>query len=409
MNYEELFRVALRAIRAHKLRSFLTLLGIIIGVTTIVGVVGIITGLNRYVQEKVIVLAPDMYIVTRFGIIRSREEFLQAIKRPQLTWEEYQRISSGVLSHASLTATRSFKTLPVSYGTHRLADTFVVGSTANFARILNLETGGNGRFFTEGEDEAAQNVAVIGADIKEELFPNQDPIGRMILVRGQPFRVIGHMVKEGKGLGINRDQLVVIPFQVYRKNFFAPNDPLDYFIKARGGVEGLSESIDETRAFLRAMRHTSWRDPDPVGFLTQDQLQELWRQISTATFVLLTLIASVSLGVGGIVIMNIMLVSVAERTQEIGVRLALGAKKRDIQRQFLLEAALLSMAGGFVGVILGGSVALLVKAATGFPAQITLGIVCMGVGLSTVVGLLAGFLPARRAANLPVIDALRAE
>ena len=308
-----------------------------------------------------------------------------------------------------MTATRSFKTLPVSYGSHRLADTFVVGSTANFARILNLETGGNGRFFTEGEDEAAQNVAVIGADIKEELFPNQDPMGRMILVRGQPFRVIGHMVKEGKGLGINRDQLVVIPFQVYRKNFFAPNDPLDYFIKARGGVEGLSESIDETRAFLRAMRHTSWRDPDPVGFLTQDQLQELWRQISTATFVLLTLIASVSLGVGGIVIMNIMLVSVAERTQEIGVRMALGAKKRDIQRQFLLEAALLSMAGGVIGVLLGGAAALLVKAATGFPAQITVGIVGMGVGLSTVVGLLAGFLPARRAANLPVIDALRAE
>jgi putative ABC transport system permease protein len=372
-------------------------------------VVGIITGLNNYVQEKVFILAPDMYIVTRFGIIRSREEFLQAVKRPQLTWEEYQRISSGVLSHALMTATRSFKTLPVSYGTHRLADTFVVGSTASFAQILNLDTAGNGRFFTEAEDEAAQNVTVIGADIKEEIFPNQDPIGRILMVRGLPFRVIGHMPKEGKGLGVNRDQLVIIPFQVYRKNFFAPNDPLDYFIKARGGVEGLSASVDETRAFLRALRHTSWRDPDPVGFLTQDQLQELWRQISTATFVLLTLIASVSLGVGGIVIMNIMLVSVAERTQEIGVRMALGAFKRDIRRQFLLEAALLSMVGGIIGVILGGSAALLVKAITGFPAQITVGIVLMGVGLSTVVGLLAGYLPARRAANLPVIDALRAE
>jgi putative ABC transport system permease protein len=409
MSYEELLRVALRAIRAHKLRSFLTLLGIIIGVTTIVGVVGIITGLNRYVQEKVIILAPDVYIVTRFGILRSREEFLNAVKRPQLTWEEYQRLSSGVLSHAAMTATRSFKTLPVNYGNRRLADTFVVGSTASFASVLNLDTAGNGRFFTEGEDEAAQSVAIIGADIKDELFPNLDPVGRTMMVRGLPFRVIGHMPREGKGLGVNRDQLVVIPFQVYRKNFYAPNDPLDYFIKARGGVEGVSESVDETRAFLRALRHTSWKSPDPFGFLTQDQLQELWRQISTATFVLLTLIASVSLGVGGIVIMNIMLVSVAERTQEIGVRMALGAFKRDIRRQFLLEAALLSMAGGLVGVILGGAAALLVKAATGFPAQITLGIVLMGVGLSTVVGLLAGFLPARRAANLPVIDALRAE
>src|SRR5664279_758248 len=123
------------------------------------------------------------------------------------------------------------------------------------------------------------------------------------------------MLKEGKGLGVNRDQLVIIPFQVFRKNFFAPNDPLDYFIKARGGVEGLDASVDETRAYLRAMRHTPWRDPDPMGFLTQDQLQELWRQISTAAFVLLTLIASVSLGVGGIVIMNLSLIHISEPTR----------------------------------------------------------------------------------------------
>ncbi|MBK7294873.1 MAG: ABC transporter permease [Holophagaceae bacterium] len=409
MNHQELFRAALRAIRAHKLRSFLTLLGIIIGVTTIVGVVGIITGLNTYVKEKIIVLAPDMYIVTRFGIIRSREEFLKAIKRPLLSWEEYQRLNSGVLSHAAMVGTRSFKQLPVNVGDKRLADTIVVGGTANFAPILGFDTQGNGRLFTDAEDQSAAYVAVIGADIKDQVFPNQDPLGRTLLIRGLPFQVIGHLPKEGKGLGINRDQLVLIPFQVYRKNFYAKKDQLDYFIKARGGVEGLDASIDETRAFIRALRHTSWRDPDPVGFLTQDQLQELWRQISTATFVLLTLIASVSLGVGGIVIMNIMLVSVAERTQEIGVRMALGARKRDIQRQFLLEASLLSMAGGVLGVLLGGSIAMLVKAATGFPAQITVGIVLMGVGLSTVVGLLAGFLPARRAANLPVIDALRAE
>jgi putative ABC transport system permease protein len=409
MNPEELLRVALRAIRAHKLRSFLTLLGIIIGVTTIVGVVGIISGLNTYVKEKIIILSPDMYIVTRFGIIRSREDFIRAIKRPVFSWEEFQRLDSGVLSQAALVTTRSFKTLPVNVGDHRLADTFVVGGTANFGPILGLDTQGNGRLFTEAEDQAAANVAVIGADIKAELFPNQDPLGRTIFIKGLPFRVIGQMPKEGKGLGVNRDQLVVIPFQVFRKNFFSRLDPLDYFIKARGGVEGVEASIDETRAFLRALRHTPWKEPDPFGFLTQDQLQELWRQISTATFVLLTLIASVSLGVGGIVIMNIMLVSVAERTQEIGVRLAMGAKKRDIRRQFLLEAAILSMVGGVIGVVFGGTAAFLVKAVTGFPAQITPGIVLLGVSLSTLVGLLAGYLPAKRAADLPVIDALRAE
>jgi putative ABC transport system permease protein len=409
MSYEELLRVAMRAIRAHKLRSFLTLLGIIIGVTTIVGVVSIITGLNTYVKEKIIILSPDMYIVTRFGIIRSRNELLQAIKRPQLTWEEFQKLDSGVLSRAAMLATRSFKTLPVNVGDKRLADTFVVGATANFGAILGFDTQGNGRSFSEAEDQAAANVVVIGADIKDELFPSQDPLGRTLYIRGLPFRVIGHLPKEGKGLGINRDQLVVIPFQIYRKNFFAPNDPLDYFIRARGGVEGVEASMDETRAFLRALRHTPWKQPDPFGFLTQDQLQELWRQISTATFVLLTLIASVSLGVGGIVIMNIMLVSVAERTQEIGVRMAVGAKKRDIRRQFLLEAAILSLVGGVLGVVLGSGIAFAVKGLSGFPAQITLGIVLLGITLSTLVGLLAGFLPAKRASNLAVIDALRAE
>ena len=297
----------------------------------------------------------------------------------------------------------------MSYGDKRLADTFVVGATANFAHILNLSTDEGGHLFTDAEDQAGQPVAVIGADIKAELFPNLDPIGRTILVRGLPFRVIGTMPKEGKGLGVNRDQLVILPFQVYRKTFFSRNDPLDYFVKARGGVEGVDASIDETRAYLRALRHTAWRDPDPFGFLTQDQLQELWRQISTATFVLLTLIASVSLGVGGIVIMNIMLVSVAERTQEIGVRMALGARKRDIERQFLLEASMLSLAGGMIGVLLGGLAAFLVKTATGFPAEITPGIVFMGVSVSTAVGLLAGLLPARRAERLVVIDAIRAE
>ena len=299
--------------------------------------------------------------------------------------------------------------MPVSNGNHRLPNTIVVGGTANYPRILNLDTAGNGRLFTEGEDETIQNVAVIGADVRDELFPQQDPIGRTMLIKGLPFRVIGHLPKEGKGLGINRDAMVVIPFQIFRKTFFTRNDEVDYFVKARGGVEGLEASLDETRAFMRAARHTAWKDKDPFGFLTADQLQELWRQISTATFVLLTLISSVSLGVGGIVVMNIMLVSVAERTQEIGIRMALGAKKRDIRRQFLLEAALLSMAGGVLGVLLGAAVALAVKGVTGFPAQTTPGIVLLGVGLSTLVGLLAGFLPAYRASNLGIIDAVRAE
>jgi putative ABC transport system permease protein len=184
---------------------------------------------------------------------------------------------------------------------------------------------------------------------------------------------------------------------------------IDMLIKARGGVPGVEASVDEVRAVLRALRHTSFRSPDPFGVVTAESLQDLWRQISAAAFILTFLIASVSLGVGGIVIMNIMLVGVVERTREIGVRLAMGARKKDIRRQFLLEAALLATAGGVVGVALGAGAPALVKAALGFPAQVTLGIAAMGLGLSTAVGVVAGYLPARNAANLPVVDALRDE
>jgi len=408
MNLAELLRVSLRAIRAHKLRSFLTLLGIIIGVSTIVGVVGVISGLNTYVKEKVIVLAPDVYIVTKFGIIRSRKEFLQAIKRPPITWQEYERISSGILKHTAQVSAGIGNSLAVSNGNRRLPNVNIVGVTPNFSDLFSLEFEA-GRFFSEQENTAAQLVAVIGSDTREELFPGQDPIGRTFLLGGMPFRIIGTMPKQGRSIGFNQDGRVYIPIQVYRKNFMSATQSMELQVKAAGGVEGIDESLDELRALFRAMRHTGYNAPDPFGILTQESLQELWKAISRVAFILLMLVSSVSLGVGGIVIMNIMLVSVVERTQEIGVRLALGARKRDIRRQFLLEAALLSAFGGVIGVLVGSAGAFTVKAVTGFPAAITPGIVLTGIALSTVVGLLAGFLPAYRASNLVVIDAIRAE
>ncbi len=408
MNPAELFRVAMRAIRAHKLRSFLTLLGVIIGVATIVGVVGVITGLNTYVKDKVIVLSPDVYIVDRFGLIRSREEFIQALKRPPIRWEDYERMIHADLPHTSQIAAAAGNSMAVNYGDKRLPNITVIGVNALFADMFRLDFA-SGRFFTDQEDEAAQMVAVIGADTKDELFPQVDPVGRTVLIRGLPFRVIGVMPKQGRSIGFNQDGRIYLPIQVYRKNFMAANASLQLQVKASGGVEGLDASIDEVRALMRASRHTSYKDPDPFGILTQESLQQLWKGISSAAFILLMLISSVSLGVGGIVIMNIMLVSVVERTQEIGVRLALGARKRDIRYQFLLEAALLSLFGGMVGVVVGSAGAMIVKGVTGFPAEITPMIVFSGIFVATLVGLVAGFLPAWRASNLVVIDAIRAE
>jgi putative ABC transport system permease protein len=406
MSFSELWRESVTALRAHKLRSFLTLLGIIIGVTTLVGVVSVIQGLNTFVSDKVIQLAPDVYVLTKFGIIRSRDEFLDALRRKNLSIEDYQKLDA-TLTRAEGVAAEAIRRTAVKRGEKRLADIQVHGTSAVFGPMVRLDIIA-GRYFTEAEDTAAQPVAIIGWDLKDELFAQQDPIGREVLVGGVPYRVIGLLQRQGRTLGENRDAKVFLPIQAFRRQF-GLRDSLNIIVKARGGVAGVDPSVDEARAVLRAMRHTSFKGPDPFGVVTAESLQTLWRQISAAAFILSLLIASVSLGVGGIVIMNIMLVAVVERTREIGVRMALGARKRDIRRQFLLESALLSLGGGVAGVILGGVAAYAVRTFLEFPAQITVPIGIAGLLLSVVVGIAAGYLPARNASNLAVVDALRTE
>jgi putative ABC transport system permease protein len=399
-------RASLESIRAHKLRSFLTLLGIIIGVTTVVAVASVISGLNAYVREKVIQLSPDVFVVTKFGVITSREEFLDALKRPDFTTRDYQKLAS-LLTQASAIAADVGTRSAVKHADKRLGDVQVHGSTANYAALagIDLETG---RWFAEVDDQGSQAVVVIGWDIKTELFPQVDPIGKSVLIGGIPFRVVGLITQQGRTLGQSQDNQVYVPLTTFRKTWGTRNS-VDMLVQARGGVPGIPAATDEVRAIVRALRHTPFRAPDPFGVVTVESLQILWRQISAAMFILILLISSVSLGVGGIVIMNIMLVGVVERTREIGVRLAMGARKRDIRRQFLLEAALLSTAGGLIGVLIGGMAPILVRSLLNFPAQLTAFIALMGLGLSTLVGIVAGYLPARNASNLAVVDALRDE
>ncbi|MCM2254077.1 MAG: ABC transporter permease [Vicinamibacteria bacterium] len=406
MNFQELLRESLRAISAHRLRSFLTLLGIIIGVGTLTGVIAVISGLNAFVQDRVIQLAPDVWVLTKFGIIQSREEFFDALKRKDLDYDEYLKLKELLVRSESLAAQASGQTA-VKHRDRRLGGIQVHGTSAVYGPLVRLDIVA-GRYFTDAEDDTAQAVAVIGSDIKDELFPQLDPLGREVLVGGRPYRVIGLLAQQGRTLGENRDAQVYVPFQAYRRQF-GSRDSISILLRARGGVPGLDASVDEARSVLRALRHTSFRAPDPFGVVTAENLQQLWRQISAATFLLTLLIASVSLGVGGIVIMNIMLVAVVERTREIGVRLALGARKRDIRRQFLLEASLLSLLGGVVGVGLGAVAAFGVRNGLSFPAQLTPPIAALGLALSLVVGLVAGYWPARQASNLPPVDALRSE
>ncbi len=406
MEFGELLREVLRTVRANRLRSVLTLLGVIIGVATLVSVMAVIAGLNAYVRDKVFSLAPDVFVVSKLGIIRSHEDFMRAMKRRDIDLRDYRRLAP-LLTRARRVGAEFGGTMTVKYADHHLADVNVHGTTANYGEMMNVDLA-TGRFYLDSEDTAGLAVAVIGWDVKEELFPQLDPLGRILLVGGIPYRIVGLVAKQGRMLGQSRDNVLYLPIESYRKNF-GSRTSLTLYVQAQGGVAGVDAAVDETRLVLRALRHTAFRAEDPFGVVTAESLQTLWTQISAAAFILSLLIASVSLGVGGVVIMNIMLVAVAERTQEIGVRRALGARQSDIGRQFLLEAAVLSLGGGVIGVLTGTAVALAVNGLLHFPAQASPGLLLLGLALSAAVGLAAGYLPARSASRLPVVEALRAE
>jgi putative ABC transport system permease protein len=383
----------------------------VISVSSIVAVVSIISGLTQMVKDQVMFLSPDMFVVSKWGMTMTHQDYLNALKRPNVTASDYVKIRDAELPSVAAVGAGTGTRRIVSHGAKKFEGADIVGATSNVITILNLNIDATlGRWYTEPEEIATKYVTVIGANVKDELFGPLDPIGRNILVAGLPFQIIGVMAKQGKSLfGDNgEDSRIYIPFSVYRRNFMQPWNTVEIYVKAKN-MEVIEEAKDEVRAYLRAMRHTDFRAPDPFGIVSQDSIMDFFNKMTAAIFSFIILITGVSLFVGGIVIMNIMLVSVAERTQEIGIRRALGAKKGDILRQFLLEATLLSVVGGILGFLLGAGMALSVKGMTNFPAQVTFNIVLMAIGSATAAGLIAGFIPARRAASLLVIDAIRAE
>lgn len=404
MTTSELFRVSGAALTRHKLRAFLTLLGVIIGVATVVGVVSVISGLNSYVKDKVIGLNPDIVIFTKYGIITSREEWLMARKRKDLTLTDMEVVRRECKLCESIGA-RGDRNRPVKFEDRKLPQVEIQGHTPNMGDAMNFDIV-NGRYFTETEYNHSSAVAVIGWDVQDELFPNIDPIGRVMKIDGYPVKVIGTLAKQGSVMGQSQDNVIYIPLTVFHKHI-APAEDIGIFLKPRGGVEGVTAATDEVRTILRALRKTGFENDDPFGLVTAELLQTLWRGISAGMFLLMVLISGISLVVGAIVVANIMFVSVVERTKEIGVRRALGARRKDIRRQFLLEAALLSSVGGVIGVILGALIALAVKQV--FPAEVRLSFILLGVGVATVTGILAGWIPSSQASKLPPVEALRYE
>ncbi|MDQ2978343.1 MAG: ABC transporter permease [Acidobacteriota bacterium] len=404
MVFRELLAVALQALRRNKLRSFLTLLGVIVGVATVVSVVSIISGLNSYVRDKVLNLNPDVLVFTKYGIARSRNEFILQRKRKAVTLREARAIERECRTCGAVGAQANHLE-SVHFGKNKVPDVQIQGYTANMQSMMRVDLEA-GRFFSSLEEEHAEGVAIIGAEIKDQVFPQVNPIGRTIYVRGYPMRVIGLQARLGSILGQDKDNVIITPITFVRKILTA-SDEIAIYVRPRRGLAGIDATQDEVRTILRSLRKTPYSSDDPFGILGSEAFQALWKSLTAGAFALMILISGISLVVGAIVIANIMFVSVVERTREIGVRRALGARRRDIRRQFLLEAALLASAGGVVGVLLGALIAFLVSQV--FPAQVRLPFAVLGVGVAIVTGVLAGLAPSAAASRVTPIEALRFE
>ncbi len=402
----ETLRLALDSLRAHKLRSFLTLLGVILAVTTLVAVMSVVAGLNFYVADRIANLGANVYVLNRRGIITSEDAWVKAEKRPLVTREEFVNLKTGMRT-ASQVAALLGSNSDVRYGNDLLENVNILGVTSNYSDIRNVNVAA-GRFLTESDQEHRSPVCFIGADLAKKFFSNADPIGKTIRAGTHSYEVVGIAAVIGSALGQSQDNFVFIPLETYSKEWGTQRDSLVLFIQAQN-AEMMSASEDEARMLLRAWRHIPWEGPDNFGIIGSDSIMGLWQSLTGNLFMVAVGLTAVFLVVGGIVIMNIMLASVTERTREIGLRRSLGARKKHIVLQFVTESSVLAATGGLMGIVLAYAVVAAARALTSIPMRTPISSVILSLAVSTGVGLFFGIYPAMRAAKLDPIEALRAD
>ncbi len=402
----ETLRLSLDALRAHKLRSFLTLLGVILAVMTLVAVMSVVAGLNFYVADRIANLGANVYVLNRKGIITSEDAWVKAEKRPLVTREEFNGLKTGMRTASQIAALLGNNS-DVRYGNDLLENVNVLGVTSNYSDIRNVNVAA-GRFLTQSDEEHRSPVCFIGADLVKKFFPNADPIGKTIRAGTHSYEVVGVAAVIGSALGQSQDNFVFIPLETYRKEWGTQRDSLVLFIQAQN-AEMISASEDEARMLLRAWRHLSWEAPDNFGIIGSDSIMGLWQSLTGNLFMVAVGLTAVFLVVGGIVIMNIMLASVTERTREIGLRRSLGARRKHIVLQFVTESAVLAATGGFMGIVLAYLVVAVARSLTSIPMRTPMSAVILSLVVSTSVGLFFGIYPAMRAAKLDPIEALRAD
>lgn len=406
MNIWEAVLMAAASLRAHKLRSALTLLGVIIGVVAVVVVMAIIEGATVYVTTKVADLGSNTFVIDKFGLITDYKSYIAAVKRNKdLTMDDYQALNQEV-SLAEGVGAMVYGGATAKYNELQLKDLGFQGATASMAYIdtKQVETG---RYINALDIERKREVCFIGSDVARKLFINTDPIGKEMKVNGVPFQVIGVAKEIGSVFGQPQDLFIVIPITTFQK-MNGTRQSINIHVRGKNGIS-LEQVQDQARTILRSRHHLKFKDSDDFGINSAESITGFFHQLTDILARVAVGIAAISLIVGGIVIMNIMMVAVTERTREIGVRKSLGARRRDILWQFLAESILMSGLGGIGGLLIAYGITKLIPMITPLPAAMPFTAVIMALTMSSGVGLIFGIYPAWKAARLDPIVALRQE
>ena len=409
--FREVFRMAIDSLRAHKLRSFLTILGIVIGVMTVIGMVSIIQGLNKSFLSELQAAGSDMIVIRKTEGIQMGRQSEEERTRKDLTFDDVKAIETGaplVKAVAVSVYVSVFDPVEVKYRSAKSDNAMVIGMNEKWPVVMSLYLPQLGRFITESEVTRTARVCVLGSELADSLFPTTNPIGKEIRVGPEAFTVIGVLTKRGQMFGQSRDNFVGLPITTLMKYFSYEKDSMEIIASPRKS-EMLGETIEQITNVLRQRRKVPYGQPNDFAIMTQDTLVDLYNQLTGAAYLVMIVISSIGLLVGGIGVMNIMLVSVKERTREIGIRKAIGARSGDILKQFLIEAVFLTGTGGLIGVLVGFGIALIVRVATPLPATVSPWSIVLGLSVSATIGLFFGIVPAQKAAHMDPIVSLRYE